>query len=45
MENSDRALTPFLGVWPSLILCSGSTDFSCLDDLTFDETKIMLELS
>ena len=45
MENLDRALTPFLDVRPSLILCSGSTNFSCLDDLAFDETKLMLQLS
>lgn len=45
-ENSHCAWPLFLGVWPSLILCRGNADFSCLGVfVTFDKTKLMLELS
>lgn len=43
-ENSHCAWSLFLGVWPSLILCRGNADFSCLGvSVTFD--KLMAELS
>lgn len=45
-ENLCCAWALFLGVWLLLILCRGSVDFSGLSvSMTFDETKLMLELS